>query len=172
MAGRRPLPTAVKKLRGNPGKRKLNADETKVKLEAPTMPENLPELAQAEWKSIVPELMQLGVLSSIDGKALAAYCYCFSRWIEAENEIADRGILIEETIYNKDGEEVGYRIKRNPAIPVVNEALRQMKSFLIEFGLSPASRSRLKIEKPAADVDPFDAFLSRGSSSTPAGKVN
>jgi len=160
MAGRRPLPTSIKKLRGNRGKRKLNADEPKLELEAPEMPDNLPALAQAEWKSIVPQLLQLGVLTRIDGKALAAYCYCFARWIEAEKEVADRGILVEETIYNKDGEEVGYKVKRNPAIPVVNESLRQMKSFLIEFGLSPASRSRLKIEKPKAE-DPLDAFMSK-----------
>ena len=33
MAGRKPKPTAVKKLEGNPGKRKLNTKEGKEKTE-------------------------------------------------------------------------------------------------------------------------------------------
>lgn len=162
MAGRRPLPTAVKKLRGNRGKRPLNADEPIAESGEPEMPADLPELAQAEWKSIVPDLMKMGVLSKIDGKALAAYCYAFARWIQAEQEVADLGILVEEPIVSREtGEIVGYKIKKNPAIPIVNEALRAMKSFLIEFGLSPASRSRLKIEKQKP-ADPLEAYLASG----------
>ena len=39
----------------------------------PDMPDGLGEVAAKEWNSIVPELVQLGVLSKVDAKALAAY---------------------------------------------------------------------------------------------------
>jgi P27 family predicted phage terminase small subunit len=163
MSGRRPLPTNVKKLRGNPGKRKLNDAEPKVETRPPEMPPDLPELAQTEWKAIVPLLLALKVLSEVDGKALAAYCFAYARWMQAESEIERLGIVVEEPILGGGQGEVrvvlGYRYKRNPAVGISHEALKLMKSFLIEFGLTPASRSRLKIEK-AAEMDPFDAYLS------------
>jgi P27 family predicted phage terminase small subunit len=157
-SGKRPLPTAIKKLRGNPGHRSLNDAEPVPAREVPDIPEGLSELAIAEWNSIVPELACLGVLSKIDGKALGAYCECYAEWVQAKKEVTDRGILVKEPAYDKKGKEIGYKLKRNPAIAVKNEALKLMKSFLIEFGLTPASRARLHVEKPA-DPDPFDIFL-------------
>jgi len=168
MAGRRPLPTNLKKLRGNPGKRKLNDAEPDVNQKAPEMPPDLPELAQKEWTSIVPRLMQLHVLSDVDGKALAAYCFAYARWHEAEQEIERLGIIVEEPILGgpiENREIVGYKYKRNPAVSISHDALKLMKTYLIEFGLTPAARTRLRIEKPK-EPDPMDEYLRRKMSST------
>jgi len=132
-------------------------------LEIPEMPEGLCELAQQEWKAMVPQLETMGMISRIDGKALAAYCQTYARWIQAEDEVQRLGIMIEEHVVIA-GEEIGSNYKRNPAIGISNEALKLMKSFLIEFGMTPASRSRIRIDKPKEDEDPFDMFLRRGSS--------
>jgi P27 family predicted phage terminase small subunit len=158
-SGRRPLPTAVKKLRGNPGKRKLNAAEPKVELAAPTMPADLPKAAATEWRRIVPELKALGVLAKVDRAALAAYCHAYARWFEAEKHILEYGIIIEEPVLLM-GEPTGYtRFKKNPAVTISETAMKIMKSFLVEFGMTPSSRSRVRIEKPAGAEDPFDAYL-------------
>lgn len=158
-SGRRPKPTALKKLQGNPGKRKLNAAEPKPQPGDPTVPKGLSPAAAAEWKSILPELRQLGVLSKIDGKALAAYCHAFARWMEAEVEIRRLGIVVMEPIFS--GERfLGCKYKKNPAVTISEGAMKIMKAFLVEFGMTPSSRSRVRIEKPAAgDEDPLDAFL-------------
>lgn len=165
-SGRRPLPSAVKKLRGNPGKRKVNKAEPKPKSSAPEMPAGLPPLAIAEWKAIVPMLAQLGVLTEIDGKALAAYCEYFAQWRQALDEVRERGITVEEPIVKfADGESeiIGYKYKRNPAVSIANDAAKLMKSFLVEFGLTPSSRGRLRIDaKPDSD-DPMDAYLRAGA---------
>ena len=50
MAGRKPKPTAIKELEGNPGKRKLNNKEPKPDKGMPVCPEWLPPEAKAEWK--------------------------------------------------------------------------------------------------------------------------
>ena len=48
MAGRKPKPTAVKELEGNPGKRKLNRKEPKPDKGMPTCPEWLLPEAKEE----------------------------------------------------------------------------------------------------------------------------
>jgi P27 family predicted phage terminase small subunit len=165
-SGRRPLPAAVKKLRGNPGKRPVNKREPKPEPVVPKMPEGLPPLAIAEWKAIVPMLSLLGVLTAVDGKALAAYCEYFAQWREALDEVRERGITVEEPIVKICGEHseiIGYKYKRNPAVSIANDAAKLMKSFLIEFGLTPSSRGRLRIEaKPDGD-DPMEAYLRAGA---------
>ena len=151
-SGRPRKPTALKKPQGNPGKRRLNKHEPKLPLGIPEMPDGLSAIAQAEWKAIVPLLTNMGVLTPADGKALAAYCSCYALWMRAEQEIAQYGIT-----------EFG---KVNPAVRVRSDALRQMKSFLIEFGLTPASRSKLSLSNARDNVDPFEAFLEGPREST------
>lgn len=177
MAGRRPKPTKLKKLAGNPGKRELNKKEPAPESTEPTMPPNLGELAQEEWKSIVAGLRPLGILSSIDGKALAAYCHEYSRWVEAELRVKKFGIVIEEPVFWKDNagkpKVIAYRHKKNPACNVSEEALKTMKSYLIEFGMTPAARSRLRVEKPGGEkTDPIDKFLNRSGKSNESQRVN
>jgi P27 family predicted phage terminase small subunit len=123
----------------------------------PEMPKLSREAAQ-EWKRIVPELLRLKVLTVIDGMALAAYCQAYARWQQAERDVKRYGITVRESVL-KDGEPTGYvRLKRNPAIGVANDALKIMKSFLIEFGMTPAARTRIHVEIPS-EQDPFDRYI-------------
>lgn len=172
--GRRPLPTSVKKLRGNPGKRKLSKDEPAPKCSDPICPPELSKAAKKEFKEILPILREMKVVTEADAKALSAYCHNFARWMEAEKEIVERGILIDEPIVKRTTEPdhrtgrpvvveeiVGYRTKKNPAVNISHEAQKLMKSFLIEFGMTPASRTKIRVEKPA-EADPFEAYLAGG----------
>lgn len=52
-AGRPPLPTEIKALRGNPGKRPLNNDPH-VPAGIPKCPDWLTPVAKAEWARVVP----------------------------------------------------------------------------------------------------------------------
>lgn len=152
----------VKKRQGNSGHRRLDKVAPKGAAGVPEMPAGLSEVAQQEWNDIVPLLERMGVqLSAGDGKALAAYCSCYAQWMLAEKEIADYGITINVVhTDDDDGDVLFTEFKVNPAVRVRSDALRQMKSFLIEFGLTPASRCKLET-KPAGDapVDPLEDFL-------------
>jgi P27 family predicted phage terminase small subunit len=170
MAGRRPKPTKLRKLGGKAGHRALNDAEPAVPVEIPEMPTGLSEFAQVEWNVMLPMLEKLGMVSRIDGKALAAYCHCYARWFEAEKEVERLGLIMDETIFNTKGEEVGYKRKANPAVAMSNDALKLMKSFLIEFGMTPAARSRLRVEAPdGEEPDPMEQFL-RDATKLHAGK--
>lgn len=151
-------PTAVKELQGNAGHRKLNADEPRPDLGVPEKPKGMPRAASREWDRIVPALLKLGVLTIVDGKALAAYCDAYAYWEQARKDMDSHGLVVEEPILNKEGDEIGTKLKANPAVSIYATMGKLMKSFLVEFGLTPASRSKLKIEKPKP-VDPMDEFM-------------
>jgi P27 family predicted phage terminase small subunit len=133
MRGRKPTPTKLKLLRGNPGKRKLPREPEPQSM-IPDCPPHLDALARAEWQRIVPELAALNLLTGLDRAALAAYCQAWSRWIAAEQQLQAQGAVILAPS--------GYPIQ-NPQLAIANKALAQLRAFAAEFGLSPASRSRV-----------------------------
>lgn len=78
--GRKPTPTAIKELEGNPGKRPLNAKEPKPVKKAPACPKWLEPEAKKEWRRLSKQLEQLGVLTELDMASFAAYCQAYARW--------------------------------------------------------------------------------------------
>lgn len=82
MTGRKPKPTAVKKLEGNPGKRKLNTKEPIPAKGMPTCPDWLMPEAKEEWERLAELMNQMGVLTEVDMVAFAAYCQSYARWKE------------------------------------------------------------------------------------------
>lgn len=154
MAGRRPLPTALKKLTGNAGHRPLNDSEPVAPAGIPERPKGLNWVARREWDSITLDLAAAGLLSRTDGKALMGYCDAYSDWQEAKRMCAKHGISIQQM------GAFGMVWKTAPWFNQKHAALKTMKSFLIEFGLTPASRAKLHVEKPKGDPE-GDAVLSR-----------
>ena len=72
--GRKPKPTAIKALEGNPGKRELNKNEPKPKKKAPACPKWLDDEAKKEWRRLSKQLEELGILTEVDMTAFAGYC--------------------------------------------------------------------------------------------------
>ena len=93
MAGRKPKPTALKKLEGNPGKRKLNTKEPVPAKGMPDCPKWLLPEAKEEWKRLCQKLSEMGVLTEIDMAAFAAYCQSYARWKEALHDIPSSVII-------------------------------------------------------------------------------
>src|SRR5579859_5538253 len=120
MAGRRPLPTAIKVLTGNPGHRPLNEDEPKPAIEMPEMPKSLSRAARREWHYITRALLKVGLLSGMDGKALAAYCEAYAEWEQACRDVRKWGQLIEEPVVDKMGHAVMFTDVAGPeSAPVI-----------------------------------------------------
>ena len=116
MRGRKTIPTARKRLEGNPGKRKLNEDEPKPEHKMPEKPAFLSGEAGLVWDRFAPDLYRLKLLTAIDGAAFAAACMAYSRWLQAEQEIDKHGLLIDTPIVSKKtGEIVGCTLRKNPA---------------------------------------------------------
>ena len=77
--GRKPKPTAIKELEGNPGKRQLNEYEPHPAAKAPTCPKWLDDDAKKEWRRLAKQMEQIGILTEVDMAAFAAYCQAYAR---------------------------------------------------------------------------------------------
>lgn len=133
--GRPRIPTKLHILHGNPGKRPLNDREPEPPAAIPDLPSILTGEALLEWHRITKELIELKILTRVDRAALAAYCAAWGRWVEAEEHLK-----LEPMVFKAPS---GYPVL-SPWWSVANKAMDQMKAFLTEFGLSPASRTRIK----------------------------
>jgi len=140
--GRKPQPTALRVLRGNPGRRPLPPDEPQAPaLDGADVPDFLSDDARAEWVRLVPLLTSCGVLTETDRSALGAYCTSYGQWKEATAQIKRFGMVLK----TKEG-----RLPVvSPYVKIAHNALLQMRAFLVEFGMTPSSRVRVHAKPPA-----------------------
>lgn len=132
--GGKPKPTALRRLEGNPGKRGYNHAEPVVPDGVPGCPEHLGDVAREEWHRLVLVLHKMGVVTLIDRAALAAYCQCYGRWVEAEERLKATPLLMKTPS--------GY-VQQSPWLSVSNRQLELMGRFMSELGITPAARSRV-----------------------------
>ena len=142
-------PTKLKLIQGTLQKSKLVESEPMPNRKIPDPPGHLNDIAKEEHERMSEVLYNLGLLTEIDGTALAAYCEAYSVWVEActvRNELgAD---WMTETTVN------GNTIQR-PIVGIINQARKAMKDFLVEFGMTPASRSKVSAKKSEDKKNPF-----------------
>lgn len=141
--GRKPKPTALRVVTGNPGKRRVNGAEPQLKSAIPTSPNQLNATAKVEWRRVSRELHEAGLLTGVDRAALAAYCQAYGRWAEAERALAQdpEGMVITT--------DKGNRIQ-NPLLGIARRAQADMVRYAAEFGMTPSARSRVHADAPAS----------------------
>lgn len=139
MRGRRPKPTRIKALTGNPGKRPLNPHEPRPLSALPECPAELSPLARAEWMRLTVELAKLNLVTEIDRGPLAAYCGAYALWAEAMEQIQKYGTMVKSP--------TGYPIQ-SPYLAIANRQAEIMLRVAAEFGFTPASRSRISAPPP------------------------
>jgi P27 family predicted phage terminase small subunit len=153
MRGPAPTPTALKILRGNPGRRPINPDEPKPAVCLPDPPADLQGAALTEWLDMGPELEALGLITKIDVRAFETYCREWGRYKDAEAEVTKLGEVVKAPS--------GYPIM-NPYRSVANKALARCERLWAKFGMTPADRSRVHLQKgAAAPQSKLDRFLKR-----------
>jgi P27 family predicted phage terminase small subunit len=153
MPGRRPLPSKLKLLRGNPGGRPLNTREPQPPAleRVPRPPRYLGRRAAAEFRRVARQLVDSRVLTALDLAALGAYCSAFGQAAEVDERMKAENLVLH-------GERGCYL---NPLLIAGNAARKLMRAWASELGLTPASRARVH-SIPQAAADPFADFLSRG----------
>lgn len=154
-SGRRPQPTALKLLRGNPGKRPINRTEPRPPAAEASFDTPPPELAGdgraiAEWRRLAPMLRECGLISHAERTALVALCQQWSRYLEAQAKVRRLGLLTKAGV--------------NPYLSIADKALAQCQRLWIELGLTPSSRARVHrlpapSATPAAPVSKWQGFL-------------
>jgi P27 family predicted phage terminase small subunit len=140
-----PKPTELKLIAGNPGKKALPKGEPKPKVEMPSMPKHLSTEARVEWERLGPVLVRLKLLTRLDRAAFAGYCQSWARHVEAEEQMARASPMAFTN--------TGYPIL-NPWYTISKQSLEQCHKFLLEFGLTPAARTRINAPHvPSEETD-------------------
>ena len=139
--GRKPKPTALKRLAGNPGRRPLNEAEPTPRPVAPKKPPHLTGLAGRTWKWLCEILGGMGILASSDVALMTLYCDTWQEYVDTRKAVKKYGLVM-----------VSPKTKMPFINPYANaEAMlkKQLLSCLGELGLSPSSRSRIHTSTPA-----------------------
>lgn len=148
MKGRKPRPTRLQVIAGNPGGRPLNANEAELDLSQPDPPAFLCEDGREEWSRVVQVLFDAGLMTDLDRGALAAYCQAYGRWAAAERalrEMSDKDRLTKGMVIKTTN---GNAIQ-NPLVGIANKALHEMVRCASEFGMTPSARSRVDAKPPS-----------------------
>ena len=130
----------------------MNTNEPKPAPIAPKCPAWVNPEGKRHWKYIAPKLLRLGLLTEIDGGALACACNEFGEYIQLRRIIKSKG---SRTFMTDTGYEAAI-----PEISIANKALANYKNLLTEFGMTPSSRSRIDIKLPGEEKDDMADLLS------------
>ena len=166
MKGRKPKPIQTQISEGDPRKRGKNKlKEALAELPSPQRgyppcPEHLSPLARKTWVFLAAQIEIMNQDHQPDALMLEGACVNYARAVKADQAVERDGITIEESdIDAESGERIILRMKANPAANISDKAWKLVRAFCSEFGLSPTSLTRLKIEKPADEDEDLAELL-------------
>ena len=107
------------------------------------------ERATAEWIRLAPLLRASRQVTEADRAALIALCVEWARYLEAMARVAALGMIVPAPS--------GYPIT-NPYLAIATKALSGCQKLWPELGLTPSSRTRVKMAGPPNQGDEFDEF--------------
>ncbi len=171
MAGRKRKPTHMRLLEGNAGHRPINPNEPAPERGVPTCPSHLSKRAKQTFRKLGKQLDAIGVITKADGLALELLVSAYDEYRDARDlihEAAEEKKFEGQTVEMKDGliyrslTANGIILRAHPANALATNAWRRVASMLAEFGLTPASRSKVSGAGSGEGEDPLDAFLRQG----------
>jgi len=147
MAGRKPIPTKLHILRGNPGKRPLNKNEPEPEMGIPPMPEWLKRfpVAVAEWKRESNIINNMGIMTVAEEGILANRCYISSEIQQMALEIQKEGRVAYVVKVDSLGNEI-VEAKPNPKAVQLAKLLTEYRQIGSLLGLDASSRSKLYVD--------------------------
>ncbi len=162
LRGPAPKPTVLKVLEGNPGKQKLNTQEPQPSPppKVPQPPKRLLPEARKEWRRLAKPMVALGLLTEVDTTAFAELCQNYAYYLAADEAILKDGAAGAVQMQQSA---TGY-IQQHPLLSLRRQYYETWRKGLADFGLTPASRSRLTTGGAgsgggAAEDDPMERVL-------------
>ena len=138
MRGRKPVPTYLKIVTGNPGRRALNKGEPKPTGALHDAPGWLTEGQKECWRYAI-EHAPPGLLKCLDRAVLTIWVIAEDTYRQAAEKLAQHGMLIKAPI-------TGLPIQ-SPYLPIVNKQAQIMLRAAAEMGFTPSSRTRVTVEE-------------------------
>lgn len=149
------MPTKLKVLRGNPGKRALPKHEPEPVEGEIKCPSTLKGRARTFWKRHEPILKAMGVLTTADVEMMAVLCETEAEFWAARDDVRKNGTRLQ--VYTEGGS----KWVSNPSVTQASDAGKRLKALMVEFGMSPSSRTRIAVKAKVEEDDPFARFEQR-----------
>lgn len=139
-------PTQLKVLEGGRirGDRDALKFQAKPEITLPPCPEWLDAKARKIWHKVGPELVNLGLLSVIDGDIFASYTETAARY----GEVCERLDTLEKCMAVTPN---GFGVQ-SVLFQLRNTLQKQMVALGREFGMTPAARSSIKVNTDQDDL--------------------
>lgn len=153
--GRKPTPTHLKVVTGNPGRRPLNDAEPNAVRSRPSCPAHASDKAKETWGYVCGMLDRMGILSEVDAIAIEMLCEAYADWLGAKRALAEFG----SDYYQTENSAGGVMHRAHPAVATKADADRRIRGWLAEFGMTPSSRSRVKVDGEKAEDDPLSQYI-------------
>lgn len=153
----RPQSAEMKILQGNPGKRRVDLEtDVRFELGAPDPPKEVTGEARRHWKYLVGILAPARVLSAADLGVMILVCNCYAEMMRFER-ICARYSSPTYKVKGSTGQSV---TKKREEFAMLATVRRQYLRMLIELGMTPASRTRVKA-LPRAKPTGLSAYLDK-----------
>jgi P27 family predicted phage terminase small subunit len=94
----------------------------------------------------------MGLVTVVDGEFVEGLVINYVRATLADREVQRRGLVVDTP----------HGPKANPALKVSEKAWAAVRSFGVEFGLSPSSRARVRATPVPTDAEKFLAKFGGG----------
>ena len=150
MKGRKPKPSHLKLISGNPGKRTIPANPQPQPMSFDEPPKWVGKYGQEIWNARAPELVELGILTKADRPMFEILCCTWNMFREALE------------ILNRDGlttvDERGLP-RKNPIWTLYNSAAKDFSKLAQEFGITPVSRQRLDVRASGQAHNPWEDLV-------------
>jgi P27 family predicted phage terminase small subunit len=141
MKGRKPKPTALKRMSGTDQPCRVNENEMTVSVlaEIPEPPFFLNEYGTREFQIVCAELHAKKMLHLVDLSLVTAYANEMGQYFEMEDILKKAGRIDE--FYNEDNQLT--RRQAKPEQKIANDSLSKALKIACQFGLTPSSRTRI-----------------------------
>lgn len=147
-SGRRPQPTALKMLRGNPSKTKLNEHEVRPPSGEVVKPAGLSVAAAVVWDELAPVCLAMGTLTPADVRPFGTLCELQSTLNQASSQKDAPGFAPFTVSDDYNGAPT---VKIHAAIKLERETATAIRPYYALFGLEPVSRARISVPKQAEE---------------------
>ena len=155
MAGGRPRkPTSQKALGGTLQPSRTNANEPVPEVALPLPPDWLSDNAREYWAQIGSLLLNMKLVTAGDGSALMLLCDVPAEWAEARQYVLEHGMSY--STFTESGSEIH---RPYPQVAIASDAWKRAMRMLTEFGLTPASRSKVSVLGTDDGKDPFAEMM-------------
>lgn len=135
----------------------------------PEPPAELGELERSEWDRMIWAFQDMGMLHKVDAFAVYQYCRLYAeteRVAEQQRECEASVEVLETNIKDIEHSELvqlfGQIVILRKLISKCTDQLRTgrmaIRQYLVEFGLTPASRGRIKLPLKREEADEFTKY--------------